>query len=177
MGLGIDQTADRAQDRRVNRMGAAKARSNNRPILAPANAVLNPHPDLAQLSIEGVLFFGQLFPLRLLKGDLNLQARHLLGSPGLRVGQGHLADLLAEALIALVGLGLAPVGQALDGLEVIAQFFIMHLAGHGFTEGDNMMLAVRHELGLERKAFFSPNNALGAAPHRSGARRAARWRQ
>jgi len=63
LGLGIDQTADRAQDRRVNLMGAAKARSQNRPILAPPNAVLNPHSDLAQLRVEGVLFRVNSFPL------------------------------------------------------------------------------------------------------------------
>ena len=40
-------------------MGATKARSNNRPILDPPKAVLNPHSDLAQLSVEGLVFLNK----------------------------------------------------------------------------------------------------------------------
>jgi hypothetical protein len=76
-------------------MGATKARSNNRPILDPPKTVLNPHSDLAQLSVEGLVFLGQFFPPRFLKRSLDGQARHELFRPSLRVGHCHLADLLS----------------------------------------------------------------------------------
>src|SRR3979409_1297408 len=158
-------------------MSTAKARSNNRPILAPPNAVLNPHPDLAQVSIESLLFLGQLFPLRFLKRSLDLPAPHLLFCPSLEVDPWHLTDLLGEALRALVSIRLTAVRQALDGLESIAQLFVMRLAWHGFADRKNMMLAVRHELGFEREAFFYPNSARCALCSRSDAKCAARWRQ
>ena len=94
MGLGVDQTAGGAQDRRVNRVRTAKTGGNNGPILDPSNAVLNPYPNLAQLSVEGVLFQGQLLSLWFLNRSLDLQARHLLFCPSLWVGYRHLADLL-----------------------------------------------------------------------------------
>src|SRR6266446_5065498 len=78
---------------------------------------------------------------------------------------------------ALVGIRLTPIRQALNGLEVIAQVFVVHLAGHRFADRQNMMRAVSDELGLERKTFFYPNSALCAWCSRSAARSAARWRQ
>jgi hypothetical protein len=161
LGLSIDQAADSAHDRRVNRVRAAKTGGNNGPILDPPDAVFDPYPDLVELPIEGLLFLGQLLSFGFLKGHLNRRARCWLLPTRFRVGHTHLADLVGQALIAFVGLGLTASRQALSGLQLIAQLLVMRLAWDGLADGHNVMGAISHDLGFEREAYLFINVLTG----------------
>jgi len=139
--------------------------------------VFDPYAHLAQLGVESLLAVSQLFPVRFLKGGLKVQARHLPCPPCVRLNHRDLGDLIAESLIAFVGIGFAPIRQAVHGLQCIAQLLIVHPARYRVADSENMIPTIGHKLGLEREAFFYPNSAPSGRGYRSAARRAAPWRQ
>ncbi len=74
-----------------------------------------------QCGIEGSLLFREFAPFRFFVGRLNDHSRHAVLFSSFRIEHRHLVDLLAQALIAFVGIQLAPVRQVLYGAEVITQ--------------------------------------------------------
>ena len=129
------------------------------------------------MSVEGLLFLGQLSLLRFLNRSPDRQARHLLFCPSLGGGHRYLAALLGETLITLVGIRLIPGRYAPNSVEVITQCFVMRLAWRGLADRENMKRAVRHELGLECEACLYPKRTPCAWRSQSDASRAALWRQ
>ena len=91
-------------------MGTAKAGSENRPILGPADAVFYPHPNRTQLLVERFLLYRQFSTLRFLKGCPNDEAWHLLLHASLSVTDRHESHLLRQTLITFVGIGFTTIG-------------------------------------------------------------------
>jgi hypothetical protein len=177
--LGVNEAADGPEDRRINAVCAAEARGDDRPVLDPADAVFNTHAHLAQCAIVSFLLGGGQrasfwFLVRRCIGVLPMmsvertrarrfavhQAAALRSvappSAPLRSGLAVAgrASLFGQSPIAAIGLDFAPVGQSLQGLELITQLLVVHFAGYRFADRPDRMLAIGHPLRLEGVLFL-----------------------